>query len=193
MATIADLKALADEIGKIAYQYVIAEFKAQGHSLTGSFEKQVEFKVVETVSATFNPDSSVTTKRGLRIDFLMPYYGRFVDAGVTASRIPFTDRKSGQGKGGTSKYIAALTRYAKLRMGASSQKEATSIAFAIARKQKKEGMPTGASKRFSQTGLRTDFIDQSREAMERELLAYVKDYAEAAIQILFQNAFKELK
>ena len=25
------------------------------------------------------------------------------------------------------------------------------------------------------------------------LLAYVKDYAEAAIQILFQNAFKELK
>lgn len=188
MATIADLKALANEIGKIAYQYVIAEFKAQGHTLTGSFEKQVEFKVVETVSATFNPDSS----GGLRIDFLMPYYGRFVDAGVPASRIPFTDRKSGQGKGGTSKYIAALTRYAKLRMGASSQKEATSIAFAIARKHKKEGMPTRASKRFSQTGLRTDFIDQSREAMERELLAYVKDYAEAAIQILFQNAFKNI-
>ena len=50
MATIADLKALADEIGKIAYQYVIAEFKAQGHTLTGKFEQQVEFKVVETVS-----------------------------------------------------------------------------------------------------------------------------------------------
>ena len=193
MATVTQLKQLADEIAKIAYMYVVNEFKLQGHSLTGSFEKQIEIKVIDSISATFNSDNTVTTRRGLRIDFLMPFYGRFVDAGVPASRIPFTDRKSGQGKGGTSKYIAALTRYAKLRMGASSQKEATSIAFAIARKQKKEGMPTGASKRFSQTGLRTDFIDQSREAMERELLAYVKDYAEAAIQILFQNAFKELK
>ncbi len=192
MATIADLKALANEIGKIAYQYVINEFKAQGHTLTGAFEQQVEFKVVDTISATFNADNSVTTKRGLRIDFLMPYYGRFVDTGVPASRIPFTDRKSGQGKGGTSKYIEALIRYAKLRMGASSQKEATQIAFAIARKHKKEGMPTKASSRFSQTGLRTDFIDESKEAMERELLAYVKDYAEAAVQILFQNAFKTI-
>jgi hypothetical protein len=51
-------------------------------------------------------------------------------------------------------------------------------------------MPTRASQRFSKTGLRVDFIEQSREAMERELLTYVKDYAETYIEILFQNVFK---
>ena len=64
-------------------------------------------------------------------------YMATINTGVTASRIPYS-RGSGAR---SSQYIQGLTNYVKRRMG-KSDKEAKSIAFAIASKHKKEGMPT---------------------------------------------------
>ena len=59
-----------------------------------------------------------------------------------------------------SKYIDGLTDFAKKRFGL-NDKEAQSAAFAIAKKQKKEGMPTKNSFKFSKNGKRTGFIDDT--------------------------------
>jgi hypothetical protein len=73
---------------------------------------------------------------------------------VPAGRIPYGDGKGG----GHSAYIQGLIKYAQQRFGASG-KEAVSIAFAIAKKHKKEGMPTQGSYAFSSTGERKHFFE----------------------------------
>ena len=71
-------------------------------------------------------------------------------------------KKRGQGTGGVSKYIEALQKYAQVRMGI-SEKESLGVAFAIAKTQKKYGMPTPASVFYSSTGKRTEFIGDALE------------------------------
>ena len=75
----------------------------------------------------------------LIIEGLIPDYMTINNSGVKAERIPYYPGSGNK----TSKYIDGLMRYAKQRFGA-SDKESKSIAFAIASKHKKEGMPTKA-------------------------------------------------
>jgi hypothetical protein len=93
---------------------------------------------------------------GVVISFLMNSYGLPLNNGVIPSRIPF-GRPTGAK---VSKYIQGLIRFAKLRFRV-TEKEAKGIAFAIARKQVKEGMPTNGSYRFTKTGKRTEFIQEA--------------------------------
>ena len=124
-------------------ELIADEWTAQGHDLSGKFRSALTYAVREESDATY-------------IDLIdgTSGYGVILNKGVTADRIPFSP---GSGKK-TSKYIQGLTRYAMARMGA-SEKDAVSIAFAIAYKHKEEGMPTQASKRFSSTGERTGFVE----------------------------------
>jgi hypothetical protein len=70
-------------------------------------------------------------------------------------------------------------------MGA-SDKEALGIAFAIASKHKREGMPTRASARFSQTGKRTGFIEVALLSKEQEIEQVIRN----GMQILWDTQIR---
>lgn len=151
-----NLQAIADEIK----QLLIDEWVKQGHRLTGAFEAGLEYEIT-----TQGDDSRITfydtTERG---------YGKIINDGVTADRIPFYPGSGNK----TSKYIQGLVNYAKLRMGA-SDKDAVSIAFAIAYKHKKEGMPTEASKRFSSTGKRVNFVGDATQEVDDIIEKHIQE------------------
>ena len=138
-----------DDIATESLKLIADEWTAQGHDLSGKFRSALTYTIRQESDATY-------------IDLIdgTSGYGAILNKGVTADRIPFSP---GSGRK-TSKYIQGLTRYAMARMGA-SEKDAVSIAFAIAYKHKEEGMPTNASKRFRKTGERTRFV----EAVEKKI------------------------
>ena len=148
------LETLAAEV----QQLIIDEWTKQGHHLTGAFEKAMYYEIEQGESITIKFYDG--TERG---------YGAILNRGVPAERIPFYP---GSGRK-YSKYIAGLARYAKLRMGA-SDKDALSIAFAIAYKHKAEGMPTRDSSRYSSTGKRTEFVQDSTKDIDQVVEKYMK-------------------
>lgn len=118
------------------------QLQIQGHRNTGKLENSIEYSV-----QVF--DSMVKSV------FSMNDYGIILDPGVKPNRIPF---KRGSGAK-TSKYIDGLIKY--FRSKGHSEKKSKAFAFATATIQKREGMPTKASSRFSSNGKRTGFIDDT--------------------------------
>jgi hypothetical protein len=141
-------EALLVKVNNILEKAFKNELKLQGHSNTGRLESSIKGKVSET------------ELEGTIFD-----YGQILDDGTTADKIPF---RSGSG-GKSSKYIDGLTAFFLSKgLGA---KEAKSAAFATAKVQKKEGMSTAASKRFSKNGKRQDFI---KDVIDKQDLAINK-------------------
>lgn len=145
------------------------EWIDQGHNLSGEMVKSLEAKVSRKAD-------------GFVFAFLGNEYGDPVNTGVPSERIPYTP---GRSKGGKSQYIQGLIRYAERRMNLRG-KEAVSAAFAIARKHKREGMPTRASYRYSKNGRRTGWIDQLMKD-DAELERVITDAFGEAIEILMFN------
>ncbi len=75
---------------------------------------------------------------GEKINVLMFDYGLSLNYGVRPERIPYTIPPPF--RGGKSKYIEGLIRFAKLKLNLSGDR-AKNAAFAIARKQKLKGAP----------------------------------------------------
>lgn len=123
---------------------LIDEFVNQGHHLTGALEQAIGYDL---------GGNTVVSSNRSRVIGTMPFYGIYVNQGVKADRIPFN---AGSGAK-ESKYIKALVAYWKLR--GLSDKEAKAAAFATANKQKKEGMPTMGSYKFTATGQRRTFVN----------------------------------
>jgi len=143
---------MAKQIAVLVEQRLKEEITAQGHKLTGKLLQSIEYKIERTGG-------------DFQIAYEMEFYGLILDKGVKASRIPF----GGTGTGAkTSKYIQGLTRYARLRFNVGA-KEALKIAFAIAHKQKKQGMPTKGSYLFSKTGKRTDFVGDTLRDVDSDI------------------------
>ena len=135
-------------IGDEIIKYIGDEWQAQGHDLTGKFKDSLKYKI----------------NRGedfVELDVIGEHYGGIINEGVTADQIKYPFAKA---------RILGLTNYAKLRMGA-SDKDAISIAFAIATKHAREGMPLPSSRRYSKTGERTKFI----EAAEKKFKQIIED------------------
>jgi len=147
------------------------EWEKQGHQMNGSRMESIEFEVFDA-------------KGAMIIDVFGSKYHKYINEGVPANRIPF---QPGSGKK-TSLYIDALQNYAKKRMGA-GEKESKSIAFAIAHKQKKEGMPTKGSFDFSTTGKRTGFIEATLEG--DAVFDSLSDLFELQINLDIENLVKE--
>jgi len=133
-----------DKIKTVVTNALMQEWIAQGHFMTGKAVSEIEYVVEETFGQT-------------RIIGNMPAHGVYMDQGVPASRIPFAPG-SGAGK---SAYISGLIAYVQKRMNISDMKKAKSIAFAIAHTHKKRGMPSPGSYAFTQTGKRTDWINDA--------------------------------
>ena len=135
-------------IGDEIIKYIGDEWQAQGHDLTGKFKDSLKYQIKR--------DSD-----GVTVNIIGEHYGAIINEGVTADEIkyPFAKQR-----------ILGLTQYAKQRMGA-SDKDAVSIAFAIATKHAREGMPLPSSRRYSKTGERTKFI----EAAEKKFKQIIED------------------
>jgi hypothetical protein len=73
-----------------------------------------------------------------------------------------------------------------------SEKEAKSIAFAIASKHKKEGMPTKTSARFSKTGKRTGFIEQALDKNSQKFVELIEVSVAATVEVLVESYYKSI-
>jgi hypothetical protein len=137
------------------------EWEAQGHAMTSAITKNIEYKVKREAMT-------------LILSGMIYPYGNIIAAGTKASKIPFSGRT---GRGGTSLYISALQRYVKNKMDIDDEKKSLSIAFAIAHTQKKEGMPTSGSYRFTQTGKRTDWVEEALRKNEDRIAEVISTMA----------------
>ncbi len=142
---------LVNDIFIVVKKEWINEIKQQGHSLTGSLEKSLEVKELISLKAII-------------LNFFANNYGNILDKGTKANRIPYTE---GSGRK-TSKYIEGLKDFAKKRFML-DDKSALNAAFAIAKKQKQEGMPTKNSFKFSKNGRRKQLIDFTLSNSEKQI------------------------
>lgn len=128
----------------------------QGHKLTGKLIQSIRSEVKQIQTAV----------EGLI--YFEDYY-TYLETGVSADKIPYGGRSGGTK---SSKYIAALIDYWKLR--GRNDKEARSAAFATAYKHKQEGIPTKASYSFSKNNRRTGFLSHTVK-MNRSYLEELLD------------------
>lgn len=161
-----------EQIAKLALEAVAIEWKAQGHNLTGRAIQELETRIVER--------GNDTVIEGYVIDYMAN-----INSGVPASRIPYSPGSGAR----SSQYIAGLISYVQKRMG-KSQREAQSIAFAIASRHKREGMPSKASARFSSTGNRTGFIETALDGVEPKLAALIEQGIDETINFVIESFFK---
>lgn len=160
------------QIGRLALDAVAIAWKAQGHNLTGKAIQELETRVIDV--------RGVTIIQGYIVDYMAN-----INEGVPASRIPYSPGSGAR----TSKYISGLIDYVKRRMG-KSDREAKSIAFAIASKHKREGMPTKNSARFSSTGKRTGFIEAALDGIEPKITALIELAVQESIELVIESFFK---
>lgn len=157
------MKQLAEAIAPIVVRVLQEEYALQGHTLTGKLAQSISINAKENAT-------------GAVLEVLMLEYGVYLSRGVPASKIPYSPGSGAR----SSKYIAGLTAYAQQRFSV-GQKEATRIAFAIARKHKEDGMPTKASFAFSRNGRRTGAIEMAFQdalpELQNKLAPLVSDLA----------------
>jgi len=170
----ASLQKLADDISVLAITVVANEWRAQGHELSGSAVRQMETLVRMEINT-------------LVIEGLVPDYMAINNQGVASNRIPYYP---GSGRK-TSKYISGLIDYVKRRMG-KSDKEAKGIAFAIASKHKREGMPTKGSVRFSTTGKRTGFIEQALDKNSPKFIELIENAITYSVEATIESYYKSI-
>jgi hypothetical protein len=171
----ASLQKLADEISVLAISVVANEWRLQGHELTGSAVKQMETMVRMEINT-------------LIIEGFVPDYMAINNQGVPANRIPYYP---GSGRK-TSKYIDGLIDYVQRRMG-KSEKEAKGIAFAIASKHKKEGMPTKNSViKHSKTGKRTGFIEQALDKNSAKFIELIENAITFSVEATIESYYKSI-
>ena len=170
----ATIQKLADDIGTLAMTVVANEWKAQGHNLTGSAIKHMETMVQFQINT-------------LIVEGLIPDYMAINNKGVLATKIPYYP---GSGRK-ESEYIKGLMRYAKQRFGA-SDKESKSIAFAIASKHKKEGMPTIKSQKYSKTGKRTGFIETALDKNSQKFIELIENAIKYSVEVTIESYYKSI-
>ncbi len=124
------------------------EWEAQGHHMSGAWENSITHEMVS--------ESEIAG--------LASAYGAIVNAGTKPDRIPYGGVPTGAK---TSAYIQGLYNYFKAK--GKTHKEAMSFAFATAKKQKKEGMSTVASRVYSSTGQRQHFLEAVIESIGKKL------------------------
>jgi hypothetical protein len=157
---------LGEEVGEVVKKAVKQAFIMQGRSLTGALVNSIDYSVNATVTSAY-------------IEFTLLDYGMILNYGVPANRIPYSPGSGAK----SSKYIDGLKMYAKLRFNA-NDKEAERIAFAIARKHKKFGMPLD-----KKTGAVEKGLEESKEEVEE----LINEALTQVINVMFLSSFAEVK
>jgi len=145
------------------------EWVLQGHRLTGEFEDEIEVR-------------TEVTEKGLKVDVLMLKRGKALELGRHRSEIQITGA-----------YIAGLIDYVRKRMEITDTKKAKSVAFAIANTHKKQGMPSKNSRRFSKTGKRTGFVNETIRKNSERFARLMKEYAKRDVEIQLDLLLRKWK
>lgn len=155
------------DIFKLAEEFISTllreEIIAQGHHLTGALE--------ESLTGTASSHGNTDLLEGFAI-----FYAQFVDQGFPASSA-------------TKKQAPFLIAYFKLK--GLSEEEAVGAAFATIKVWMRDGMPTQASKRFSQTGSRTNFVANAIAGKSSEIDSFVGSKIDEAVEELFKREKNE--
>lgn len=145
------------------------ELRDQGHYLTGRLENSIA------------PQTEVN-KNGVSLDITAEDYIDDVNEGIPGNHIDVTDLT----------YIRGLAEYAKKRFGILNEKEALTAAFRIARRHRKEGMPTRNSYQFSKTGERTQAIEISYDSHARENENLIESSFDKELDNLIDKTFDQM-
>lgn len=140
------------------------ELRDQGHYLTGALESSIKSK------QTTAGGKSVVEMEALD-------YADDLFEGIAPEHIDQSD-------------IAGLTKYAELRFGLSG-KSAIKAAVAIARKHRKEGMPTQNSYKFSKTGERLFANVEAYNKNEAEYGNFLETGVSAEIDRFIDKTFDQ--
>lgn len=148
------------EANQIILTALTKALRDQGHYLSGALERSL---------------TSIITKDRLVGSSL--YYLWILDQGVAPGKMVIG-----------AKSIAALTNYVQRRMGYDSKK-AKHIAFAILKKQQREGMSTHNAYRYSSTGQRKFALTQAFKNMDQLLSKQIF----SGVDALIDNEFNKQK
>lgn len=163
-----------EELLEFMADWLGIEVELQGHKLTG--------KLIKSIA----PKADAETLTGA---VLWERYGEAINEGVDGSRIPYFP---GSGRK-TSKFIAALARYAMLRrMQPKPGQTYLNIAFAIANAQKKSRMPTPGSFAYTKTGKRTQAVEEMVKKRAPGILDKAELAALAYLEELLHEALEQL-
>jgi hypothetical protein len=144
------------------------QLKIAGHVMTGELADSIESRIESTIT-------------GRKIEIWLNSYGIALDQGVPPERIPFTEPS---GRGGRSLYIEGLQRFAQIKLGVTDNRESLSIAFAIARKHKKVGMPVKGP---------TEFIKKTLDATEADIIEFAEQWGEAVFEAQINKIIENLR
>lgn len=144
------------QLGDVIVNDLKKELKEQGHYLIGGIERSLSYKV-KNLGNKIELDI-VTDKQ----------YAPYLEHGVKSNKIPYS---AGSGAK-SSKYIDGLTNYSMLRFGL-DKKEAKKVAFKIAKRHKKEGMPTRNSYQYAQNGERKFFAKRVFNIYKKKWLDFL--------------------
>jgi hypothetical protein len=159
---------LLNNLADLLKEEMRQQLKIANHIMTGDLIESIESRILSTIE-------------GRKIEIWLNSYGIALDQGVPPDRIPFTEPS---GRGGRSKYIEGLQRFAQLKLGVSDNRESLSIAFAIARKHKKVGMPVKGP---------TQFIQKTLNATEDDIIRFAEDWAEAIFQAKIDSIIENIR
>lgn len=149
---------------------------SQGHNNTG--------KLYESIAVEVMPEQGQVIGRLYAED-----YASYVEVGVSADKVPFGGNSTGAK---TSKYIQALIGYFEDK--GLSGRDSVGAAFGTAHKHKREGMPTRASSRFSETGKRLGFIRTAIEESSNEMLEVIETNFGKTIELFFlEDLYEHIK
>lgn len=159
---------LLERLAEVLKKEMQNQLRIANHIMTGSLIESIESRILSTIE-------------GRKIEIWIEQYGIALDQGVPPDRIPFTEPS---GRGGRSKYIEGLQRFAQLKLGVSDNRESLSIAFAIARKHKKVGMPVKGP---------TKFIEKTLDATEDEIQRFVEEWSEAVFIAKIESIIENIR
>jgi len=159
---------LLNNLADLLKEEMRQQLKIANHIMTGDLIESIESRILSTIE-------------GRKIEIWLNSYGKAIDQGVPPDRIPFTEPS---GRGGRSKYIEGLQRFAQLKLGVTDNRKSLGIAFAIARKHKKVGMPVKGP---------TQFIQKTLDATEDDIIRFAEDWAEAIFQAKIDSIIENIR
>ena len=159
---------LLNNLAELLKEEMRQQLKIANHIMTGDLVESIESRILSTIE-------------GRKIEIWLNSYGIALDQGVPADRIPFSEPS---GRGGRSKYIEGLQRFAQLKLGVTDNRKSLGIAFAIARKHKKVGMPVKGP---------TQFIQKTLDATEDDIIRFAEDWAEAIFQAKIDSIIENIR
>ena len=156
-----DIRPILENVMQLMQGRFRDSLKAQGHVNRGNLSESIQYKI------------EVSGDIGIgKIE--ISDYGIYVNVGVKAGRVNYP--------------IQVMIDWWQDR--GLSEREATSAAWATRAVHKREGIPTRASARFSETGDRLGFVEAAVEQSLEEIGALIEGQYGSTIELNFSEYFK---